>query len=61
MDKVIEEIMREVSEQINHASCDHSDSQCNPKNVCKDPNNPKRKKKGIYCGIKPHCEKNQNK
>jgi len=61
MDKVIEGIMREVSEQVAHTNCNNSDSQCNPNNVYKDSSNQKRLKKGIYCGIKPHYEQNQTK
>ena len=62
IDKTIEKIMKEMRATPDYYgnSCSaHGDSQCSHEKPC-DPENPKRLKKGIYCGIKPHCVQNQN-
>ena len=61
MNRVIERIMNEIRESpdyLGHACSANKDSQCSHEESCSQ-ENPKRLKKGIYCGIKPHCEKNQ--
>jgi hypothetical protein len=60
IDKTIEKIMKEMRASPDYYgnSCSAQDSQCSHEEPC-DPENPKRLKKGIYCGIKPHCEQNQ--
>jgi len=61
IDKTIEEIMKEIRASPDYygGSCSvHSDAECSHDTSCT-PENPKRLKKGIYCGVKPHCEKNQ--
>ncbi|MFW9906893.1 MAG: hypothetical protein ACFFFH_21490 [Candidatus Thorarchaeota archaeon] len=63
IDKTIEIIMKEMRESPDYLglSCSaNPNSQCSHEGPC-DPENPKRLKKGIYCGIKPHCEQNQSK
>ena len=60
INKVIEKIMKEIrtSPDYSGQSCSaHSDSDCVQQKCNSD--NPKRLKKGIYCGIKPHCEQNR--
>ena len=61
IDKTIQEIMKEIraSPDYNENSCSaNTDSQCSHDDSCS-PENPKRLKKGIHCGQKPHCEQNQ--
>lgn len=61
IDKTIAEIMKEMraSPDYNGHSCSaNADSQCSHGEPC-DPENPKRLKKGIHCGEKPHCVQNQ--
>ena len=61
IDKTIEKIMKEMRESpdyLGHSCSDQADSQCSEENSCSS-ENPKRLKKGINCGIKPHCEQNQ--
>jgi len=60
IDKTIEEVMKEIRaspDYSGHSCSAHSDTQCSQNKCSSD--NPKRLKKGIYCGIKPHCEQNQ--
>ena len=61
MNREIEKIMNEVRESpdyLGHSCSAHSDSECSHEESCCS-ENPKRLKKGINCGIKSHCEKNQ--
>ncbi|MFW9896625.1 MAG: hypothetical protein ACFFD7_12540 [Candidatus Thorarchaeota archaeon] len=61
VDETIEEIMKEMRASPDYYgySCSaNGDSSCSNEGPC-DPENPKRLKKGIYCGVKPHCEQNQ--
>ncbi|MFX0080558.1 MAG: hypothetical protein ACFE94_02295 [Candidatus Hodarchaeota archaeon] len=61
IDKTIERIMKEMRASPDYygQSCTaHGDSQCSHEGPC-DLENPKRLKKGIYCGVKPHCEQNK--
>ena len=50
--------IRETPDYYGHSCSANGDSNCSKEGPC-DPDNPKRLKKGIYCGIKPHCEQNQ--
>jgi len=61
IDKTIEKMMKEMRESpdyLGHSCRAQVDSQCSEENSC-NPENPKRLKKGIHCGVKPHCEQNQ--
>lgn len=61
MNRKIEKIMNEIRESpdyLGHSCNAHSHSQYSHEESCS-PENPKRLKKGINCGIKSHCEKNQ--
>ncbi len=61
MNREIERIMNEVRESpdyLEHSCSASSDSQCSHEKSCS-AENPKRLKKGIHCGEKPHCEQNQ--
>lgn len=60
IDKAIEKIMEELRKSpdyLGHSCSAHTDSHCSQSSCETD--NPKRLKKGIHCGIKPHCEQNQ--
>lgn len=61
IDKTIELIMKEMRASPDYygKSCSaHSSSDCSNDDSCT-PENPKRLKKAIHCGIKSHCEQNQ--
>jgi hypothetical protein len=61
MDRTIENIMKEIRESpdyLGHSCSANNDAHCSPESSCS-PENPKRLKKGIHCGEKPHCEQNQ--
>jgi hypothetical protein len=61
IDKTIDEIMKEMRaspDYYGHSCSADTDSQCSHEEPC-DSENPKRLKKGIHCGEKPHCEQNQ--
>ena len=61
IDKTIGEIMKEMRaspDYLGHSCSGHSDSQCSHEEPCSS-ENPKRLKKGIHCGEKPHCVLNQ--
>jgi hypothetical protein len=61
IDKTIEIIMKEMRESPDYLSnsCSvNADSKCSHEEPC-DPENPKRLKQGIHCGVKPHCEQNR--
>ena len=61
IDETIEKIMKEIRaspDYYGHSCSAHSDADCSQETSC-NPENPKRLKKGIHCGVKPHCEKNQ--
>ncbi len=61
MNREIERIMNEIRESpdyLGHSCSADSDSQCSREKSC-NAENPKRLKKGINCGNKPHCEQNQ--
>ncbi|MHA2391624.1 MAG: hypothetical protein ACXAEX_06615 [Promethearchaeota archaeon] len=60
IEKTIEKIMEEMRASPDYygTSCSaHGDSDCSHDDSCS-PENPKRLKKGIHCGTKPHCEQN---
>ena len=62
IDKTIEMIMKEIRaspDYTGHSCSANTDSQCSHEESC-DPENPKRLKKGIHCGVKPQCEQNQS-
>jgi len=62
IDKTIEDIMKEIRaspDYSKHSCSANGDSECSHDDSCT-PENPKRLKKGIHCGEKPHCEQNQN-
>ena len=61
IDKTIAEIMKEIRaspDYSGHSCSANEGSQCSHEGPC-DPENPKRLKKGIHCGEKPHCVQNQ--
>ncbi|MFW9821302.1 MAG: hypothetical protein ACFFE4_00110 [Candidatus Thorarchaeota archaeon] len=61
IEKTVEEIMKEIRaspDYYGHACNANSNSECSKEESC-NPANPKRLKKGIHCGEKPHCEQNQ--
>ena len=63
IDNTIEMIMKEMRaspDYLGHTCSANPDAQCSHEEPC-DPENPKRLKKGIHCGVKPHCELNQTK
>ena len=62
IDKTVNRIMQEIRaspDYSKHSCSTNGDSQCSHDDSCT-PENPKRLKKGIHCGEKPHCEQNQN-
>ncbi len=62
IDKTIDLIMKEIRaspDYSGHSCSANADSQCSHEEPC-DPENHKRLKKGIHCGVKPHCEQNQS-
>ncbi len=62
IDKTIKEVMQEIRaspDYSGHSCSGDSDSQCSHEESCSS-ENPKRLKKGIHCGEKPHCEQFQN-
>lgn len=61
IDKTIEKIMKEIRESpayYGHSCNANAGADCSHDTSCS-PENPKRLKKGIHCGEKPHCEQNQ--
>jgi hypothetical protein len=61
IDRTILEIMKELresSDYLGHACNANKALNCSQEDLCS-PENPKRLKKGINCGVKPHCERNQ--
>ena len=57
VNKIMEE-MRKSPDYLGHSCSANADSECSHEEPC-DPENPKRLKKGIHCGVKPQCEQNQ--
>ncbi|MHA1913472.1 MAG: hypothetical protein ACW986_09260 [Promethearchaeota archaeon] len=61
IDKTIEKVMKEMRESpdyYSHSCSTNPEADCSHDDACS-PENPKRLKKGIHCGVKPHCEQNQ--
>jgi hypothetical protein len=61
IDKAVEKLMKELRaspDYLGHSCSINSEGDCSHESSCS-PENPKRLKKGIHCGEKPHCEKNQ--
>ena len=61
IDKTVEKIMKEMRESpdyYGHSCSAKEDAECSQETSCS-PENPKRLKKGIHCGVKPHCEQNR--